>query len=105
MQVGIWKTGGEGERDDAAAGADVEHARVCRPGEIAEIFDQLFGFRARDERAFVARENVLGEFDRPEKMLERLALAASLDEFAQRRQLRLGERTLELEIKLDSFFA
>ncbi len=70
-----------------------------------KIFHELLGFGAGDERAFVADENVVGEFDRPEKMLERLALAAPPDEFAQRRQFRLGERTLEVEIKLDAFFA
>ena len=48
---------------------------------------------------------MVGEFDRSEKVMERLALAASLYEFAQRGQLRFGERTLELEIKLDSIFS
>ena len=104
LQLGLWKTGGEGERNHSTAGADVEHTRVFRPDEVAEIFDQLFGFGARDKCAFVAQENVVGEFDRSEKVLERLALAASPYEFAQRRQLRLGERPLELEIKLDSIF-
>ena len=51
------------------------------------------------------RKTWLAEFDRAEKMLERLALAAAPDEFAQRREFRLGERALELEIKLDAFLA
>ena len=75
------------------------------PGKIAEILDQLFGFRARNERTFVADESVVGEFDRPEQMLERLALAASPNEFAQGRKFRFGERTFELQIKLDPLFA
>ena len=34
-------------------------------------------------------------------MLERLALAASPDQFAQRRQFRFGQGAFELEIKFD----
>ena len=65
----------------------------------------MLGFGAGDEGALVAQENVLAEFNRAEEMLEGLALAAAPDEFAQRRQFWLGKRTLELEIKLDAFFA
>ena len=35
MQFGVWKTGGEGERDHAAAGPDIEHARDFRPWQVA----------------------------------------------------------------------
>jgi hypothetical protein len=38
-------------------------------------------------------------------MLERLALAAPPNEFAEGCQLGLGERALEVEIKLDPFLA
>jgi hypothetical protein len=38
-------------------------------------------------------------------MLERFALAAAPNEFAERSQLRLGKRTREIKIKLDPFFA
>ena len=95
----------EGERDDAAAGADVEHARIRRPGEVAEVFDQLLGLGAGNEGAFVGHESVVGEFHRAEQMLERFALAAAPYELAKRRQLRLGERALEFEVKLDPLFA
>jgi hypothetical protein len=36
-------------------------------------------------------------------MLERLSLSTPLDEFTERRQFSLGQRALELEIKLDPF--
>ncbi len=39
----------------------------------------------------------------PEKMLQRLTLAAAPNEFAKRRQFGLGQRALEIEIKLDPF--
>ena len=105
VQLRVGKARGERERDDAAAGSDIEHARIFRPGEVAEIFDQLLGFGTRDEGAFVRREGEVGEFDRAEQMLERLALAATPNEFAQGRKLGFGERAFELEIKLDPFFA
>ena len=105
VQFRVRKPCREGEGDDAAAGPDIEHARIGWPGQVAEIFDQLLGFGARNERAFIGDEMCVGEFDRAEKMLERLALAAPPDEFAQRGQLGLGERALELEIKFDPLFA
>src|SRR5450432_881579 len=103
MQFRRGKTGREREHDNTAAGPDIEDARILRPGEVAQIFDQLLGFGARDERAFVADKDMVGEFDRPQKMLERLALAAAPNEFAQGREFRLGERALEVEVKLDAF--
>src|SRR3982751_5245906 len=87
LQFGHRKASGERESDDAAAGTDIEHARCFRPGELGQIFNQLLGFRARDERAFVGKENVIGEFDRSKKVLERFALAAPPNEFAQWREL------------------
>jgi hypothetical protein len=46
---------------------------------------------------------MLAKLDRAEEMLERLALAAAPDEVAKRRQFRLGEDALELEIEIDPF--
>src|ERR1041385_248733 len=105
VQLRIWKTRGEGERDDAAAGSDIEHAWIFRPGKIAQILDQLLGFGARDEGALVGYENMLGEFNRAEQVLERLALPASPNELPQRRQLGFGEGAFEFKIELNSFLA
>src|SRR5438105_5323336 len=105
VQLSVGKTCGERENNHAAAGPDIENARILRPLEIAEIFHQLLRFGAWNERALVGSKNVIGEFDRAEQMLERLALSAPPNELAQRRQFRLREGALELEVKFDPFFA
>ena len=73
--------------------------------QVADVFHQLLRFGPRNQGAPVAEESVLAELDRAEQMLQRLALAAPPHQLAQRRQLRLGERPVELEIKLDPFLA
>ena len=105
MQFRVGETRREREGDDAAAGSDVEHARVLRPGEVAQIFDQLLGLGTGDERSFVGDKGVLREFYCPEEMLEGLALAAPPDEVAKRGELGLVERALEVELELDPLLA
>jgi hypothetical protein len=48
---------------------------------------------------------VFAELNRSEQVLQRLALASPPNELAKGCELGLGQRTLKLEIKLDSFFA
>ena len=105
MQLGRRKTRGQRENNHPAARADIEQARIFRPGEITKVLDQLFRLRPGHERTPVAEENLIAKLDRAEQMLKRLTLAAPPDERAERRQLRLGKRAFEFEIKLDPFFA
>ena len=64
-------------------------------------FHQLLRLRPRNQRAFIAKKTASAKFHRPEQMLQRLTLAASPNEFTQRRQFRFAERPIEIQIKLD----
>ena len=61
MHFGFRKLRGQGERDDATAGADIEQY-VCRfPADrFRRCSTQLFRFGTRDERALVAEKNAAG---------------------------------------------
>ena len=63
----------------------------------------MLGLRPGNKSAFVAKENLPGELDGAEQMLERLALSAASNEFPQRRQLRFGQGAFELQIKVEPF--
>jgi len=105
MQLGLRKAGGERNNDDSAAGANIKDARRLWPAQVSQLFDQLLGFGARDKGAPVGRERVIGEFDRANEMLQRFAQSAPAHELAQRRQLRLGQSTFELQVELDALLA
>ena len=92
---------GERERDHAAARADIEHALrfARREHDLAE----LLRLRARDERAFVAEERASVKLRGAEQMLERLARGAAFDQRAERLQLLIGERPVELQVQLHPF--
>ena len=93
---------GQTERDHAAARPDIQNFGFRISDFGFEELDELLCFRPRNQRAFVAKKRLPAKFHRAEQMLERLALPAAPDQFAQRRQLRFAKNALELEIKLDA---
>ena len=103
-QFCIGETSGQGKNDHPAPGADIEQTGPLRPAEITKVFHQLLGLRPGDKCPFVGEKNVLAEFNRAEEVLQGFPLGSPPDEIAERCQLGFGERSLKLQIKLDSFF-
>ncbi len=75
--------------------------RFCRQRRqiLPPEFGQHFGFRTRNQRAAVHGNFEAAERGRTGNVLQRLALAAAFDEFAQRIRFRRGERALEIQIQ------
>ena len=92
----------QSERDDAAAGSNIDHARMCNFGfEVGnQQLDKLLGFRSRHQCAFVATKSAAVELDRAKQMLKWLACTAAPHHFTQRRKFRFQQRTFELQIQL-----
>lgn len=65
----VWKSRSQRKRNHSTASANVEHARIFRPAEIAKVFHKLLGFGAGDEGALIAQEDIIAKVDRAEKML------------------------------------
>src|SRR5215813_8990908 len=105
QELGLGKTRGKREDDHSAAGANVEHPRFGRPGEVAKIFHQLLRLRPGNKRAFVGEENMVTKFNRAEEVLQRLTSGSAPNEVAKWGELRFRKRTLKLKIKLDPFLA
>ena len=87
---------GDGERDRAGAGADVEHRGRFAPGEQREhTLDHDLGLGPRDQRARVDRQRQPTEAPLAEDVLQRLAPRAAVDE--PRPTLELGRRQRPVE--------
>ena len=95
--------GGEGQRDGAGARAEVEHADglILREQREREV-DELFGLRARDQRALVGFEDEITELHLADDVLEGLAVAATDREVAQASHFLVVEQAFELQVKVES---
>jgi hypothetical protein len=66
----FWELGGQGDGEDAAAGAHIDDASIGVAFSEDKL-GQLLSFRAWNEGATVAPKGAPEKFDRAEKMLER----------------------------------
>lgn len=100
---GGWPLGGEGEGDDAAAGAGIEDGCGLE-SEGEEELDQVLGLRPGDEGAGIAEEGASMELDGAEEMLERLAGGAAFHQVAQGVEFAFAEGAVKFEVEVDAFF-
>src|SRR4051794_21286145 len=88
------------ERDNSAAGSNIQNLRFRVSDFRFQKLNQLLGLRSRHERTFIAQKCLAAELDRAEQMLERFGLRATLHQIAQRNELRFGKFSFELQIEI-----
>ena len=93
--------GGEGERDRAGSGADVERPRLGGQREGERDLDDRLGLGARDEDAIVDLELAAEELLPAEVVSGRLAALAARDELAEAALLGLRQRGIVMGEKGD----
>ncbi len=98
-----WTLRRERDGDTAAAGAEVQSSRASRVERREKQpagFGEEFRFGARDEDVTVDGDFQAAKGSGTDEVLERLALAAALDEFAERVQFGLGQLAFEVQVEL-----
>ena len=95
---------GQGKRNDATAGADIQDPGWFGHWQREEDLHQVLRLRPRNEGAGVAKEGAAVEVDRTEKVLERLAGGPAFHEVAQGVELAFAERAVEFQVEIDAFF-
>ena len=102
--LGGGRVGGEGEGEAAGAGAEIEglwrfpggrHGKQKLPGE----FGEGFSFGAGDEDSGRDGEFESAKGDGAGDVLQRLALAAALDERAESGEFGFSQKPLEIEVE------
>lgn len=93
---------GQGERDHATPGADIERSPGERlhPVSGEKHFAKVLCLGPGDERTGIALEGAPQEFHRAEEVLKRLATRAPAHQLAKRLQVLIGKRAVKLEIEL-----
>ena len=97
--AGARESAGKRERDRPPACAQVEDGPRGLGAAGDDRLDEELGLRPRDQGPAVRREAEAVEFGEPEDVLQRLPAAPAARELADRADLGLGERSLELEVK------
>src|SRR5882724_4920984 len=93
----------QSERNNSAAGSHIHDSQLSIFDFRFYELNQFLRFRPGHHRALIAEKYKSTKFSRAQQMLKRLALAATLHQIAQWRELGFSQHTLKFQVQLYSF--